>query len=124
MQSRFGAALLGLSSSMYMLKRTNDISESEQAKDEVQRAVCILDPQPGQVAKGIVWFEQDHFSDIAMIDGRFTGLRPNHLHGFHIHQYGDLTNGCLTAGPHYNPFNMTHGGPDDEIRHVGDLGNV
>ena len=38
--------------------------------------------------------------------------------------YGDLTNGCVTAGPHWNPYKLTHAGPDDEVRHVGDMGNV
>jgi len=33
-------------------------------------------------------------------------------HGFHIHTFGDLSNGCVSAGPHYNPFNTTHGGLD------------
>ena len=57
------------------------------------------------------------------IDGEFKGLTEG-KHGFHIHQFGNLLEGCKTAGPHYNPFNKTHGGPDSEVRHVGDMGNV
>ncbi|KAB7496026.1 Superoxide dismutase [Cu-Zn] [Armadillidium nasatum] len=58
-----------------------------------------------------------------MIKGRVTGLAPG-VHGFHIHERGDLGNACQNAGGHFNPFGMNHGGPNDAIRHVGDLGNI
>lgn len=41
----------------------------------------------------------------------------------HVHQYGDLTNGCTSCGPHYNPLATFHGGVKGE-RHIGDLGNI
>lgn len=51
------------------------------------------------------------------------GITPG-LHGFHIHEKGDLSGGCKSAGGHYNPFGMTHGSRESEERHVGDLGNI
>jgi Cu-Zn family superoxide dismutase len=52
------------------------------------------------------------------------GLIPNGQQGFHIHEYGDLSDGCNSACAHYNPFGKSHGCPGAEERHVGDLGNL
>ncbi|VDM33470.1 unnamed protein product [Toxocara canis] len=48
-------------------------------------------------------------------------------HGFHVHERGDIGNGCSDAAAHYNPLGRVHGGPGEQfptVRHVGDLGNI
>ena len=53
-----------------------------------------------------------------------NGLTPG-LHGFHVHEKGDLSAPDLaSAGGHFNPGGHKHGGPEGEMRHAGDLGNL
>ncbi|XP_069616937.1 superoxide dismutase [Cu-Zn] [Ranitomeya imitator] len=83
------------------------------------KAICVL-KGTGDVT-GVVHFEKD--GGEVIVKGSIQGLTDGR-HGFHIHAYGDNTNGCVSAGPHFNPHGKKHGAPGDEMRHVGDLGNI
>lgn len=72
--------------------------------------------------KGKVVFIQNNENDI-VIRYTITGLLPG-KHGFHIHEKADFSKGCISAGPHFNPFNKKHGPTVHNERHVGDLGNI
>jgi superoxide dismutase, Cu-Zn family len=97
---------------------------SERKKVEGKSALCILQPDNNSRVKGLVTIHQAHEFAPASLEITVVGLDSGQLHGCHIHEFGDLTKGCLTAGPHFNPHQMVHGGPADFVRHVGDLGNL
>lgn len=63
-------------------------------------------------------------NNLIKIDLNIKGLNPNSLHGFHVHEAGDLTDKCNTMCAHFNPYGTTHGSPQMSKRHVGDLGNI
>lgn len=71
--------------------------------------------------EGIVKFKEERNG--VRIKYNISGLSDG-KHGFHIHQYGDLTDGCTSACSHFNPFNKSHGGLHSKERHLGDLGNI
>jgi Cu-Zn family superoxide dismutase len=84
------------------------------------RAICVLN-NPDLKISGIIKFEDNGV--ITKISVNFTGLAPG-KHGIHIHEFGNLSNGCVTAGGHYNPYKKTHGAHGDTNKHLGDLGNL
>ncbi|XP_030747761.1 superoxide dismutase [Cu-Zn] [Sitophilus oryzae] len=83
------------------------------------KAVAVL---KSETVNGTIYFSQEGSGPV-QVNGQLNGLKQG-LHGFHIHEFGDNTNGCISAGPHFNPSNKEHGAPGDAERHVGDLGNV
>ncbi len=112
----------GLCSLSYYLNRKNNMTKC--GGGEFQRnALCLLKPD-NSTAQGIIYFSQKSIDSPTVIKGIVSGLKKNAKHGFHIHEFGDLSEGCKTAGAHYNPTGASHGGPDDQVRHVGDLGNI
>ncbi|XP_025206353.1 superoxide dismutase [Cu-Zn]-like [Melanaphis sacchari] len=86
-----------------------------------RKAIVVL-KGPGQV-NGNVTFIQANRGGPVMVSGVVSGLTEG-PHGFHIHEKGDVTNGCISTGSHFNPQGNKHGGPNDETRHAGDLGNI
>ncbi|KAJ3693063.1 hypothetical protein LUZ60_012158 [Juncus effusus] len=85
-----------------------------------KKAVAVL--KGTSEVEGVVTLVQEEDGPTT-VSVKITGLTPG-LHGFHLHEFGDTTNGCISTGPHFNPNGLTHGAPQDEIRHAGDLGNV
>lgn len=97
---------------------------------EELRATCVIQPGASPTVKGVVSFYQSSESDEIQVTVKISGLDPlaadnsNLKHGFHIHQWGDITGGCASTGGHYNPLGKNHGAPEDDERHVGDFGNL
>ena len=57
--------------------------------------------------KGTVKFSEDLNNNQIKIDLSITGLKPNSLHGFHVHEAGDLSEKCTSMCSHFNPFGST-----------------
>jgi Cu-Zn family superoxide dismutase len=82
------------------------------------KAIAVFD---GKILGTVMFEEQGKYT---IIDIQLKGLSKNGLHGFHIHEAGDLTDKCESMCAHFNPYNKPHGGPGSKDRHVGDLGNL
>lgn len=86
------------------------------------QAVAVLSPTAGHTARGIVTFTQTD-SGVRVV-AELENVPPG-KHGFHVHEFGNISAPDGTsAGGHFNPTGMSHGGPMAGERHGGDMGNV
>ncbi|MDP9173405.1 MAG: superoxide dismutase family protein [Planctomycetota bacterium] len=89
---------------------------------EITAAIAIVQPLSDSKVAGKVTFTQS--ADGVMVVADITGLTPG-KHGFHIHQFGDLSDPKgASAGGHYNPEGEAHGLPGSPHHHPGDMGNL
>ncbi len=122
--------IIGVSVLMLMISVSTGFGQMEMrspsktaAVGTVIKAICLLNPLgTGQVSGTITFTEVEGG---VRVQGTITGLPPNSTHGMHIHEYGDCSSlDGSSAGGHYNPEGMPHGGPMDAKRHEGDMGNI
>lgn len=98
-------------------KESKDLSQRQ-----ISKAIAIISPTKGNNVTGMVAFTVVPGGVKIVAD--VEGLTPG-KHGFHIHEKGDCgAHDASSAGGHFNPKGLNHGSPEDEDRHVGDLGNL
>ncbi|PIW69672.1 MAG: superoxide dismutase family protein [Ignavibacteriales bacterium CG12_big_fil_rev_8_21_14_0_65_30_8] len=96
--------------------------KTKMMKEQITKAVCLINSTKGHKAHGLIIFSK--VENGIKVVANIQGLKPG-KHGFHIHEYGDCSAvDGKSAGGHFNPDNVNHGGPMDKIRHAGDLGNI
>jgi Cu-Zn family superoxide dismutase len=98
-------------------------SRQPAAVEEAPAATAELLPTSGNTVRGTVTLVQK--GDRVVVQADISGLAPNSTHGFHIHENGDCSAAdASSAGGHFDPSASPHGGPEGEVRHGGDLGNL
>jgi len=89
----------------------------------ITEAIVVLLPTENSTVTGIVRFRQT--AQGVRIVARVQGLEPNSVHGFHVHEAGDISDPKgLNTGSHFNPGDQPHACSPDAQRHAGDLGNI
>lgn len=103
-------------------------STHEKRDEKVQEEITTLalsDIHSAKLPKlaGTVSFENT--VEGIKVKANLTGLPKKSTLGFHIHEMGACEGpDYKSAGEHFNPTKMQHGGPNHNKKHSGDLGNL
>ncbi|XVF46779.1 hypothetical protein PTKIN_Ptkin03bG0055700 [Pterospermum kingtungense] len=107
LHSSFRGVSLKLPRQSLAIAATDDTKKQLFVSAATKKAVAVL--KGNSKVEGVVTLTQEDDGPTA-VKVRVTGLTPG-PHGFHLHEYGDTTNGCMSTGSHFNPNKMTHGAP-------------
>lgn len=99
--------------------------------DPWMHASCTLKPNvdtpEGTVRGSVVISQRKDKQGPVYFDLHITGIdvaTTGRMHGFHVHERPVAQDSCTSTGGHFNPDHVVHGSPHDDVRHVGDLGNI
>lgn len=81
------------------------------------KAVAFFDDK----IKGSIEFKQPSSGSPVLIHFNLSGFEPRAIHAIHIHEFGDVRQGCKSLGGHFNPTNKQHS--HSQKGHAGDLFN-
>lgn len=87
----------------------------------MRSAIAYFDPRVNNGISGTVVLRQSSPRHAVELEFDLKGFRPNQVHAVHIHEFGDLTQGCASLGAHFNPTQVPHG--HGHAGHAGDLFN-
>jgi Cu-Zn family superoxide dismutase len=97
--------------------------QSSPMQPAAKQARATLESKSGSTVAGTVDFTER--GDKVIVTTRVSGLQPNTVHGFHVHEKGDCSApDAMSAGGHFNPDSKPHAGPMDSMHHAGDMGNL
>jgi Cu-Zn family superoxide dismutase len=132
---RLAQGVIGIANPMYYGGNYSNPTAQATNQYTVTTAICNL--RPGNLSMvesagitGWVRFDQASPNAPTVVTASIQGLVNGTVHGFHVHQYGDLsTIDSLSAfnhftGPTWSPSSQ-HGIPGSPFpTHAGDMGNV
>jgi Cu-Zn family superoxide dismutase len=89
-------------------------------------AIAVFDPHSSSNSyqiSGYIKFEQPNIHTNTKVTVKLSGFPSNKKFACHIHEHGNLLEGCKSACAHFNPFQKLHGSFElyGQNRHVGDL---
>lgn len=106
---------------------TPEAVEEEPAPPPLQSNFTLVGTDGNAVGFGSVVETDDGALEIKLANSEDSSLAPGD-HGLHFHETGDCTaegdEPFASAGAHFNPADVAHGGPETDPHHAGDLGNL